>query len=52
MPVAASTVFSIIATRPTARFASPGMIASTLGVPSAIASRSAGSDTCGTGNET
>ena len=43
MPVAASTVFSIIAMRPTARLVSPGMIASTLDVPSAIASRSAGS---------
>src|SRR5947209_14392715 len=52
MPVVASTVFSIIAIRPTARLLSPGMIASTDGTPSAIASRSAGSESCGIGNVT
>ena len=48
MPVAISTVFSIMVTWPLARLSSPGMTASTVAVSAAIALRMSGRFFCGT----
>ena len=48
MPVAGSTVFSIMVTWPLARLSSPGTIASMVAVSAAIALRMSGRFFCGT----
>ena len=52
MPVAGSTVFSIIVTWPVSRASLPGMTASSEAVSAAIAARTSGRLRCGTVKET